>query len=45
LTAPYEQSTKGVTQQNRNRFITAVYEEVQDFPPVVNGRRTMLTRR
>ena len=45
LTAPYEQSTRGATQQNRNRFITAVYEEVQDFPPVINGRRAMLTRR
>jgi len=45
LTAPYEQSTRGATQQNRNRFIRAVYDEVEDFPPVVNGRRAMPVRR
>lgn len=42
LTAPY--STQGDTQQSKNRFITAVYDEVRDFPPVVNGRRAMPRR-
>ncbi len=41
LTAPYEQTTQGDTQQSKDRFITAVYDEVKDFPPVVNGRRVM----
>ena len=45
LTAPYEQTTQGDTQQSKNRFITAVYAEVMDFPAVVNGRRAMPTRR
>ena len=45
LTAPYEQSTRGATQQNRDRFIRAVYDEVGDFPPIVNGRRAMPSRR
>ncbi len=44
LTAPYEQGTLGDTQQSKDRFIRAVYDEVQDFPPVVNGRRAMPTR-
>jgi glyoxylase-like metal-dependent hydrolase (beta-lactamase superfamily II) len=44
LTAPYEQNTLGDTQQSKDRFITAVYNEVEDFPPVVNGRRAMPTR-
>lgn len=41
LTAPYDLSTQGDTQQSKDRFITAVYDEVRDFPPVVNGRRSM----
>ena len=41
LTAPYEQTTQGDTQQSKDRFITAVYDEVKDFPPIVNGRRAM----
>jgi len=45
LTAPYEQTTQGDTQQSRDRFITAVYDEVKDFPPLVNGRRAMPTHR
>ena len=45
LTAPYEQSTRGATQQNRDRFIRAVYDEVEDFPSIVNGRRAMPIRR
>jgi cyclase len=43
LTAPYAGSTQGDTQQSQDRFITAVYDEVEDFPPVVNGRRAMPT--
>lgn len=43
LTAPYEQTTQGDTQRSKDRFITAVYDEVKDFPPIVNGRRTMPT--
>jgi hypothetical protein len=31
----------GDTQQSKDRFITAVYAEVRDFPPVVDGKRTM----
>jgi len=45
LTAPYEGSTQGDTQQSKDRFITAVYAEVKDFPPVVNGRRAMPVQR
>ena len=43
LTAPYDQATQGDTQQSKARFITAVYDEVRDFPPIVNGRRAMPT--
>ena len=43
LTAPYE--TQGDTQQSKDRFIRAVYDEIRDFPPIVNGRRAMPTRR
>jgi cyclase len=41
LTAPYEATTLGDTQQSKDRFITAAYAEVKDFPPVVDGKRTM----
>jgi glyoxylase-like metal-dependent hydrolase (beta-lactamase superfamily II) len=41
LTAPYDATTQGDTQQSKDRFITEVYDEVKDFPPVVEGRRTM----
>jgi glyoxylase-like metal-dependent hydrolase (beta-lactamase superfamily II) len=41
LTAPYDASTLGDTQQSKDRFITEVYDEVKDFPPVVNGERSM----
>jgi cyclase len=44
LTAPYDETTQGDTQQSKDRFITAVYDEVGDFPPVVNGRRAMPNR-
>jgi glyoxylase-like metal-dependent hydrolase (beta-lactamase superfamily II) len=41
LTAPYDAATLGDTQQSKDRFITEVYDEVKDFPPVVNGERNM----
>jgi cyclase len=41
LTAPYEATTLGDTQQSKDRFITAAYAEVKDFPPVVDGKRTL----
>jgi cyclase len=41
LTAPYDQTTQGDTQESKDRFITEVYDEVKDFPPVVDGKRTM----
>jgi len=43
LTAPYDKTTQGDTQQSKDRFITEVYDEVKDFPPVVDGKRTMPT--
>jgi cyclase len=44
LTAPYDASTLGDTKQSKDRFITEVYDEVKDFPPVVNGERKMPRR-
>jgi cyclase len=41
LTAPYDKTTEGDTQQSKDRFITEAYDEVKDFPPVVDGKRTM----
>ena len=41
LTAPYDATTEGDTKQSKDRFITEVYDEVKDFPPVVNGERKM----
>ena len=41
LTAPYDNTTQGDTQQSKDRFITEVYDEVKDFPPIVDGKRTM----
>jgi len=41
LTAPYDATTEGDTKESKDRFITEVYDEVKDFPPVVNGKRTM----
>jgi cyclase len=43
LTAPYDKATLGDTQQSKDRFITEVYDEVKDFPPIVDGKRTMPT--
>jgi glyoxylase-like metal-dependent hydrolase (beta-lactamase superfamily II) len=45
LTAPYDTTTLGDTQQSKDRFITEVYDEVKDLPPVVDGKRTMPIRR
>ena len=44
LTAPYDAATEGDTQQSKDRFITEVYDEVKDFPPVVDGKRQMPRR-
>jgi cyclase len=44
LTAPYDATTQGDTKQSKDRFITEVYDEVKDFPPVVNGERKMQGR-
>jgi len=44
LTAPYDATTQGDTQESKDRFITEVYDEVKDFPPVVDGKRTMPRR-
>jgi len=41
LTAPYDKTTLGDTQQSKDRFITEVYDEVRDFPGIVDGKRTM----
>ena len=43
LTAPYDKTTLGDTQQSKDRFITEVYDEVKDFPSVVDGKRSMPT--
>ena len=43
LTAPYDKATQGDTQQSKDRFITEVYDEVKDFPTIVDGKRTMPT--
>jgi glyoxylase-like metal-dependent hydrolase (beta-lactamase superfamily II) len=44
LTAPYDATTEGDTKQSKDRFITEVYDEIKDFPPVVNGERKMPRR-
>jgi len=41
LTAPYDKTTLGDTQQSKDRFITEAFDEVKDFPPIVDGKRTM----
>jgi cyclase len=41
LTAPYDKTIQGDTQQSKDRFISEAYDEVKDFPPVVGGKRTM----
>ena len=44
ISAPYDKTTLGDTQQSKDRFITEVFDEVKDFPPVVDGKRTMPRR-
>jgi cyclase len=44
LTAPYDATTAGDTKQSKDRFITEVYDELRDFPPVVDGKRQMPRR-
>jgi cyclase len=44
LTAPYDATTMGDTKQSKDRFITEVYDELKDFPPIVNGKRKMPSR-
>ena len=44
LTAPYDKTTLGDTQQSKDRFITEVYDEVKDFPPIADGKRRMPSR-
>ncbi len=44
LTAPYDATTEGGTQQSKDRFVTAVYDEVKDFPPGVDRKRAMPRR-
>jgi cyclase len=44
LTAPYDATTMGDTRQSKERFITEVYDELKDFPPVVEGKRKMPRR-
>src|SRR3954468_23437314 len=39
LTAPYDKTTLGDTQQSKDRFITEVYDEVKGLAPVVDGKR------
>ena len=44
LTAPYDKTTLGDTQQSKDRFITEVYDEVGGLPPIVDGKRAMARR-
>lgn len=44
LTAPYDATTLGDSEQSKNRFITAVYDELGGLPPIVDGKRTMPRR-
>jgi glyoxylase-like metal-dependent hydrolase (beta-lactamase superfamily II) len=44
LTALYDKTTLGDTQQSKDRFITEAYDEIRDFPPVVDGKRSMPRR-
>ena len=44
VTAPYDAATEGATKESADRFIGEVYDELRDFPPVVNGERQMPNR-
>jgi cyclase len=42
ITAPYDASTLGDTQQSKDRFVEELYNEsTTDLPPIVDGRRQM----
>ena len=42
ITAPYDATTLGDTQQSKDRFVQELYAEAtSDLPPIVNGRRKM----
>lgn len=41
LTAPYDATTLGDTQQSKDRFITEVYDEAGGLPEIVDGKRSM----
>jgi len=41
LTAPYDRTTLGDTQQSKDRFITEVYDEAGGLPAIVDGTRAM----
>ena len=41
LTKPYDATTLGDSQDSKDRFVSEVYLEVKDFPPVVDGHRAM----
>jgi cyclase len=41
VTAPYDASTLGDTQDSKDRFVSELYNEAQPLPPIVDGRRTM----
>lgn len=44
LTAPYDATTLGDTDQSKRRFITEVYEEIGGLPPLVEGKRAIPRR-
>jgi len=44
LTAPYDKTTLGDTQQSKDRFITEAYDEAGQLPPVTDGKRAMPVR-
>ena len=44
LTAPYDKTTLGDTQQSKDRFITEAYDEAGQLPPVADGKRAMPVR-
>ena len=41
LTAPYDKTTLGDTQQSKDRFITEAYDEAAGLPSIVDGKRSM----
>jgi len=44
LTAAYDATTLGDTQQSKDRFITEAYDEAGGLPPIVDGKRPMPRR-